>query len=381
MFKDGQQIRLSPPKPCTFAHIIRIISAQFCGGGNIGPDPVTDPDERTSVPAHPPSQELEHLMNGWVEEKKTPLIPCPKTSDNRQTPRCSRPEKLPIWESKDIGSFSGKRKEFAVVGMSRDPPSFATRLKNIEQPFKVTHSVYSFYLLNVESTVDNGVFYPPKTFHEDIHFNQLCEESDLAVLKFRHFFHHKKNLQNQNASQETGSGVVRAPAADAPTNKEQQNKAEGAAGDALSNAVGLEQSGGESTSAAAQVLPHVSAGEGDGAAAASASVSASDKRVQGAGTAPPGEIGRGDGAFSSELLADVLCAALPTKVAMKDLVQAVKAKRKEAFKSVQLSSKADGLYSIIQIAERIAECKPDQVTDAQGLLSWLVKVRDVVTCA
>ncbi len=95
-----------------------------------------------------------------------------------------------------------------------------------------------------------------------------------------------------------------------------------------------------------------------------------------------GTAATGDGAFSSQLLADVLCAALPTKVAMKDLLQAVKAKRKEAFKSVQLSSKADGgTYSNIEIAKRIAECKPDQVTDAEGLLSWLIKVRAVATCA
>jgi len=94
-----------------------------------------------------------------------------------------------------------------------------------------------------------------------------------------------------------------------------------------------------------------------------------------------GTAATGDGAFSSELLADFLCAALPTKVAMKDIVQAMKAKRKEAFKSVQLSSKADGAYSNTQIAERIAECKPDQVTDGEGLLSWLIKVRAVVACA
>ena len=94
-----------------------------------------------------------------------------------------------------------------------------------------------------------------------------------------------------------------------------------------------------------------------------------------------GEAATGDGAFSSQLLADVLCAAFPTKVAMRDLVQAVKAKS-EAFKSVQLSSKADGgAYSNVQIAERIAECNPDQVTNAEGLLSWLIKVRAVVTCA
>jgi hypothetical protein len=97
--------------------------------------------------------------------------------------------------------------------------------------------------------------------------------------------------------------------------------------------------------------------------------------------ATSGTAATGDGTFSSELLADVLCAALPTKVAMKDLVQVMKAKRIQAFKSVQLSSKADGLYSNIQIAERIAECKPDQVTDAGELLDWLIKVRAVVTCA
>ena len=113
---------------------------------------------------------------------------------------------------------------------------------------------------------------------------------------------------------------------------------------------------------------------------ASASASASEEAVSGGVPASSGAAARGGGAFSSQLLGDVLCAALPTKVVMRDFVQAVKAKS-EAFKSVQLSSKADGAYSNTQIAERIAECKPDQVTDAEGLLSWLIKVRAVVACA
>jgi len=152
------------------------------------------------------------------------------------------------------------------------------------------------------------------------------------------------------------TGAKRPQDADAPNTQEQKKSKKGeAVGDAPLDAGGLEQSDGESTGTAAQGLPNISAGE---AAAAT-----------------------GDGAFSSELLADVLCAALPTKVAMKDLVQAAKAKS-EVFKSVQLSSKGDGgTYSNTQIAERIAECKPDQVTDAEGLLSWLIKVRAVVTCA
>jgi hypothetical protein len=118
----------------------------------------------------------------------------------------------------------------------------------------------------------------------------------------------------------------------------------------------------------------------DGTAAASASASASEEAGSGAGTASSGAAARGEGVFRSQLLADVLFAALPTKVAMRDFVQAVKAKN-EAFKSVQLSSKADGSYSNSQIAERIAECKPDQVTAGEGLLSWLIKVRAVVACA
>ena len=143
---------------------------------------------------------------------------------------------------------------------------------------------------------------------------------------------------------------------------------------------GLEQSDSASTGAAAQVLPQVSAAGRDGAAAASASASASEEAGSGAGTASSGAAARGEGVFSSQLLADVLCAALPTKVAMRDFVQAVKAKS-EAFKSVQMFSRGNGAYSNTQIAERIAECKPDQVTDAEGLLSWLIKVRAVVACA
>ncbi len=88
----------------------------------------------------------------------------------------------------------------------------------------------------------------------------------------------------------------------------------------------------------------------------------------------PGTAATGDGAFSSELLADFLCAALKTEKAMEDLVQAVTAKN-EAFKSVKLSAQANGgAYTIAQIAESIAKCEPDHVTDAEGLLRWLIKV-------
>jgi len=77
--------------------------------------------------------------------------------------------------------------------------------------------------------------------------------------------------------------------------------------------------------------------------------------------------------FSSEHLAQVLCAALRTKVAMKALVRDVKGKD-DAFRMVQQSSQADGSYTNMQIAETIAKCRPAQVSNASELLSWLVKV-------
>ena len=79
---------------------------------------------------------------------------------------------------------------------------------------------------------------------------------------------------------------------------------------------------------------------------------------------------RGD-EFGSQHLALVLRAAYPSKVAMRKLVQEVKAKS-EAFKAVQLSSQANGgKYSPEQIAAKIAECRPEQVASAAQLLSWL----------
>ena len=74
--------------------------------------------------------------------------------------------------------------------------------------------------------------------------------------------------------------------------------------------------------------------------------------------------------FSSKHLADVLCAAFSTMQAMKGCLQTVQSKS-EAFKTVQMSSKADGQYSKEQIAASISKCTPDSVTNAQELLSWL----------
>jgi hypothetical protein len=88
--------------------------------------------------------------------------------------------------------------------------------------------------------------------------------------------------------------------------------------------------------------------------------------------------GGGDSALSFQNLADVLCAAFPTKVAMRELLQELKAKN-EAFKAVQLSRQADGgtnvEYSKEKIAASISSCRPGDVSAAGELLQWLIKER------
>ena len=81
---------------------------------------------------------------------------------------------------------------YGLIGVRRDPYNS----RGLLRPFTVTHSVYSFVLLNVSSTIKLGVLYPPKPFWEDIDFNNLCEERCLVVLKCNRFYHVKKNLQN-----------------------------------------------------------------------------------------------------------------------------------------------------------------------------------------
>eukprot|EP00961_Rhodomonas_salina_P298413 3938053-Rhodomonas_salina.1 len=76
---------------------------------------------------------------------------------------------------------------YAVVGISRRFDDYWA----IQKPFVATHSVYSFYLLNVKATIENGVLYPPKMIWEDIEFNQLCEEKGLAIARYDRFFHNK----------------------------------------------------------------------------------------------------------------------------------------------------------------------------------------------
>jgi len=78
--------------------------------------------------------------------------------------------------------------------------------------------------------------------------------------------------------------------------------------------------------------------------------------------------------FGSQHLAEVLYAAFRTKQAMQGLVINVKSKN-EAFTGVTKSQRTNGkniFFSSMQMAESIAKCRPDGVSNAEELLSWIV---------
>ena len=58
-------------------------------------------------------------------------------------------------------------------------------------PWTVTHSVYSAVLLNVQSTVACGAFYPAKAYHEGVDFPHICEDHKLVAVKCQWLFVHK----------------------------------------------------------------------------------------------------------------------------------------------------------------------------------------------
>ena len=158
------------------------------------------------------------------------------------------------------------------------------------------------------------------------------------------------------------------PAAVTQTAKKSEGKGPASGvGEKLSTSVVIEndqRSGGTPASGSADATAPITAQPGSASSGEGARVEA-----------VPSPAARAGVAFSSQHLADVLCAAFSTMQAMKGCLQTVQSKS-EAFKAVKRSSRADGQYSKEQIAASISKCRPVSVTNAQELLSWL-KVRAI----
>lgn len=121
--------------------------------------------------------------------------------DPRVSPRKAYAPKAAV-SSSSWYAYSGAHSHYGIIGPSRQP----YRYKVVgaiwpggagPPPFKITHSVYCFFLLKVHATVSALplVLWPAKQVAEDIEFHHLCKDSKLAVVKCSRFFFHKTNLQ------------------------------------------------------------------------------------------------------------------------------------------------------------------------------------------
>ncbi|KAK9815938.1 hypothetical protein WJX72_012295 [[Myrmecia] bisecta] len=59
------------------------------------------------------------------------------------------------------------------------------------EPWKVTHSAPSMFIMSIKNTVERGVYYPARVYHEDFEFCYMCEDAGLVVLKCSTVFHRK----------------------------------------------------------------------------------------------------------------------------------------------------------------------------------------------
>lgn len=91
-----------------------------------------------------------------------------------------------------LHDYTGGKGAYGVLGMQRNNPQ--NRLRQ-SSGFGCTHSVYSFFLLNVSSTLGAGVLYPAKPIWEDIEFMHMVSDAGLAVCKFNKYIHMKKHLR------------------------------------------------------------------------------------------------------------------------------------------------------------------------------------------
>ena len=115
-----------------------------------------------------------------------------------------------IGQIQDAYDFSGSHCNIGIIGLNRQPHRHklvgASWLgdegrRHGPGPFRVTHSVYCFFLLNIEATCSRTpmVLWPACQYAEDIEMHHLCEDNQLSVLKWNSLFFHKANLQGRAA--------------------------------------------------------------------------------------------------------------------------------------------------------------------------------------
>ena len=141
----------------------------------------------TQIAEESPSLQLAHVKRNWKPERS------PRKHHSPAQQGCT----VESWFD-----YGGSCRHYAIIGPSRQPYRYslvgATWPSGAgPPPFKITHSVFSFFLLNVKATMTAKelVLWPARQYAEDIEFHHMCEDSQLAVVKCNRFFFHKTNLQ------------------------------------------------------------------------------------------------------------------------------------------------------------------------------------------
>lgn len=171
-------------QPCSFTHVMNSLERLMLAENN----------NEIVVPKESDSQGTTACVRNHVNETKVRSLASPSESDLLRLEK--NPRELPLGAQNiaTVGDFCGRPGHYGVIGIERHGHGCRNNERTTE-PFGVTHSVFSFCLLNVESTCLKEAWYPMKILWEDIEFNHIVDEKGLVVCKYRKFSHSKKNLQ------------------------------------------------------------------------------------------------------------------------------------------------------------------------------------------
>lgn len=107
-------------------------------------------------------------------------------------------------------NYTGPRNAYGILGMGR---SLTRYQEKITHSINVTHSIYSFFLLNIEVTKAHKLYYPCKAVWEDIEMLNMMDERGIAVCKFQLYSHYKPphGLLQQSLQEAQSIALTKSP--------------------------------------------------------------------------------------------------------------------------------------------------------------------------
>lgn len=171
--------------PCSFTHVMDSLERLMLAGHRSSVTLRTESDPRGT-----PKRVSKYVRDAEVRDMACPL------ESQRRVLRGESSTQLPESARKiaTVGDLCGRPGHYGIIGIARHGHGRGN-IEETTEAFGVTQSVYSFCLLNVDSTVLNKAMYPMKRYWQDIEFNHIVDEKGLLVCMFRKFSHSKKNLQ------------------------------------------------------------------------------------------------------------------------------------------------------------------------------------------